>query len=121
MKILYSFFIFLLFATTTIAQDVTNQNDSPNYLLELSASFGGDEFGTILFENEEDQKILSGNGLTFAAGIDYPLAANQLGVKAALGYKVSFSKADNADIKKSAIPLDIIPYIQLHSQISISG
>lgn len=34
-------------------------------------------------------------------------------MKAGIGYKVSFSKASNADVKKSAIPLDVIPYYNI--------
>lgn len=116
MKVLYSLFVLLLLLTTDVfgqANENQHKNEGLRYLLELTASFGGDELGTIIFENDEEQEISSGNGLTFTAGIDYPLPTSNFGVKAGLGYKVSFSKANNADVKKSAIPLDIIPYYQI--------
>lgn len=117
MKMLYGLFALLLLTTNVVAQgkEDQNKNNDLRYLLELTMSFGGDELGTIQYEDGDDQTISSGDGVTLTAGIDSPLPINSFGVKAALGYKISFSKASNADVKKSAIPLDIIPYYHIQN------
>lgn len=76
---------------------------------EISAGLGGDTLATLYFEDGGSQDLDAGDGVTLSIGLAQHISQN-FGVRYALGYKMSFSAADNLDVRKSAIPIDIVPY-----------
>jgi hypothetical protein len=78
---------------------------------EFAASYGGDPIGTILFVGGTTQDIDSGNGLSAGGGF-YHRISTSFGMKYTAALKVSFSAANNADVMKSVLPIDIVPYYQ---------
>jgi hypothetical protein len=76
---------------------------------EFALSYGGDAVGTILFVDGGSQDVDSGNGITAGGGVIHRITSS-FGIKYTVGYKVSFSAASNADVTKSVVPIDIVPY-----------
>lgn len=109
MKIFYILIPLLFFNLSVNAQEETDVKNT-DWLLEVAFAYGGDDFGEIEFTDGTQQNIKSGNGGTLSAGINQRIPTTNFGVKAVLGYKYSGSMADNANVKKTVIPLDIIPY-----------
>ena len=78
---------------------------------EFAASYGGDPIGTIVFLGGDTQEIDSGNGISAGGGFLHRIT-DSFGMKYTAAYKVSFSAASNADVMKSVLPIDIVPYYQ---------
>jgi hypothetical protein len=78
---------------------------------EFAVSYGGDPIGTILFVSGSTQDIDSGNGISGGGGFLHRFSES-FGMKYTAAYKVSFSAANNADVMKSVLPIDIVPYYQ---------
>jgi len=76
---------------------------------EFAGSYGGDTVGTILFVGGDDQDIKTGDGITAGGGVIHRIT-DSFGMKYTAGYKVSFSQASNADVMKSVLPIEILPY-----------
>ena len=76
---------------------------------EFALSYGGDTVGTILFVGGGQQDIETGNGITAGGGLIHRIT-DSFGIKYTAGYKVSFSAASNADVMKSVLPIEILPY-----------
>ena len=76
---------------------------------EFALSYGGDTVGTILFVGGGEQDIETGNGITAGGGLIHRIS-DSFGMKYTAGYKLSFSAASNADVMKSVLPIEILPY-----------
>ncbi|HEY3517492.1 MAG TPA: hypothetical protein VGL98_10640 [Gammaproteobacteria bacterium] len=76
---------------------------------EAGLAYGGDTIGSILFVSGDEQDIKAGDGFSFGGGIVQRIN-DRLGIKYTAAYKVSFSSASNADVMKTVLPIDIIPY-----------
>ena len=79
---------------------------------EFAASYGGDPVGTILFVGGNTQEIDSGNGISAGGGFLHRITES-FGMKYTAAYKVSFSGASNADVMKSVLPIDLVPYYEM--------
>lgn len=78
---------------------------------EFALAYGGDPVGTILFVGGNTEEIDSGNGISAGGGFLHRFS-DSFGMKYTAAYKVSFSAANNADVMKSVLPIDIVPYYQ---------
>lgn len=76
---------------------------------EAGLAYGGDTIGSILFVSGGAQDIKAGDGFSFGGGIVQRIN-DSFGIKYTAAYKVSFSQASNADVVKTVLPIDIVPY-----------
>lgn len=76
---------------------------------EAGLAYGGDTIGSIVFISGDQQDIKAGDGFSFGGGIVQRIN-DRFGIKYTAAYKVSFSAASNADVMKTVLPIDIIPY-----------
>jgi len=76
---------------------------------EAGLAYGGDTIGSIIFVGGDAQDIKAGDGFSFGGGIVQRIN-DRFGIKYTAAYKVSFSAASNADVMKTVLPIDIIPY-----------
>jgi hypothetical protein len=79
---------------------------------EAGLAYGGDTIGSIVFITGDEQDIKAGDGFSFGGGIVQRIN-DRFGIKYAASYKVSFSAASNADVMKTVLPIDIIPYYRM--------
>ena len=76
---------------------------------EAGLAYGGDTIGSIIFVSGDAQDIKAGDGFSFGGGIVQRIN-DRFGIKYTAAYKVSFSSASNADVTKTVLPIDIVPY-----------
>ncbi|MGH8446065.1 MAG: hypothetical protein ACREVL_12410 [Solimonas sp.] len=81
--------------------------DRFGFVVEGAIEFGGDEVARIYFDDNSDQSVRAGQGLSAAAGF-YVRPAPEWSVRATVGYKYVGTKADNADIYLSRVPVNLI-------------
>lgn len=98
-------------AATSVARRSERSSRGPAIqpFYELGLAAGGDTIGSIVFVNGEQQDIAAGDGVSFGGGIVQRIN-DRFGIKYTASYKVSFSSASNADVMKSVLPIDIVPY-----------
>lgn len=76
-------------------------------VLEADAEFGGDNIAIIYFDDNSDQDVETGQGISIAGGVHYRTASN-LDIRGTLGYKYVTTKADNADIYVERFVLEAV-------------
>jgi hypothetical protein len=98
-------------ATTSVAQrtERSPRNSSIQPFYELGLAAGGDTVGSIVFVNGGQQAIEAGDGASFGGGVVQRID-DRFGIKYTVSYKVSFSAASNADVMKTVLPIDVVPY-----------
>lgn len=80
-------------------------------MIEFSAGVGGDTLAELTFTDGSSQDINAGDGLTVSAGL-IQRVSEKFRIKYTLGYKFSTSAAENLDVWKSVIPVDVLPFYQ---------
>jgi hypothetical protein len=79
------------------------------WVLAGGGEFGGDDVATVSFENGDKQDIKAGQGLWVGVGGYYkPEYLSPYSVRATVGFKYTTTKASNADIDLSRVPLELI-------------
>jgi hypothetical protein len=74
----------------------------------MDLDYGGDDLVTLSFEDGDTQNVKAGQGFAVALGGWYRPAENlPIELQAALGYKVVFTAASNADIKVTRTTLQL--------------
>jgi len=102
-------------STTTAAQNtersVTRSRGGSRIqpFWEAGLAYGGDTIGSIVFVSGDEQDIKAGDGVSFGGGIVQRIN-DRFGIKYTAAYRVSFSQASNADVVKTVLPIDIVPY-----------
>lgn len=79
---------------------------------EAGLAYGGDTIGSIIFITGDEQDIKAGDGLSFGGGVVQRIN-DRFGIKYTASYKVSFSAASNADVVKTVLPIDVVPYYRI--------
>ncbi|HEY4650137.1 MAG TPA: hypothetical protein VIG72_01935 [Pontibacter sp.] len=75
-------------------------------LLGGAFEFGGDEVAKVYFTNGQDQSVRAGQGVSVAVGAEFQFPkAEQLLLRATIGYKYVTTQADNAHIRLTRVPL----------------
>jgi hypothetical protein len=98
-------------STTSVARrsERSPRNSAIQPFYELGLAVGGDTIGSIVFVSGEQQDIEAGDGASFGGGIVQRIN-DRFGIKYTASYKVSFSAASNADVMKTVLPIDVVPY-----------
>jgi len=101
----------VLISVVSSGPALADQSPSRAYtwIAEVSVAIGGDTLATLEFTNGSSQDIDAGNGVTFSGGLLQHLS-DSYGIKYAIGWKGSWSAAENLDVQKSAIPIDVVPF-----------
>jgi hypothetical protein len=79
---------------------------------EVGLAYGGDTVGSIIFVSGDEQDIKAGDGFSFGGGVVQRIN-DRFGIKYTASYKISFSAASNADVVKSVLPIDVVPYYRI--------
>jgi hypothetical protein len=79
------------------------------WVLAGGGDFGGDDVATVSFENGDTQDVKAGQGLWVGVGGYYkPEYLSPYSIRATVGFKYTTTKASNADINLSRVPLELI-------------
>lgn len=106
-QVIVLFFIALL--TLSVHAQKKSTADKPlRFLLGASLEFGGDDVGIVYFADGSTQTINTGQGGTLFGGGQLQLNKNKtFFLRGSLGIKYVTTKADNANIRLTRIPLQL--------------
>jgi len=96
-------------STESVAQRAERSSRAIQPFFEVGLGLGGDWLGTVFYSNGTDEDMNAGDGLSLGGGFVHRINS-RFGVKYTATYNVWSATASNADILKSAFPIDIIPY-----------
>ena len=98
-------------STTSVASrsERSSRGSAIQPFWEAGLAYGGDTIGSIIFVGGDEQDIKAGDGLSFGGGIVQRIN-DRFGIKYTASYKMSFSAASNADVMKTVLPIEIVPY-----------
>lgn len=78
------------------------------FLAQMDLDFGGDDIATLSFTDGDTQDVKAGQGIGIGIGGWFrPVASVPFELQGALGYKVVFTAAENADIKMTRSTLQL--------------
>jgi hypothetical protein len=98
------------------------QAQSAALVLELAAEFGGDPIVEVLFLDGTSQDVNAGQGVTGAVGgIVRPSASSPLGLRGTVGFKYVTTAADNAHIRLTRVPIELLATYDLPRDFWIGG
>ncbi len=119
-KLTRLFAAFVLFTTAqTLANEQTNQ-DQPQQTLKINPiafigySFGGDDVGSLTYEEGGTSDVTSGGGFTLGGGLDLFNAEYAMGVELTGAYKFDSAVASNADVTFDRFEFSAMPYYQIN-------
>jgi hypothetical protein len=96
----------------------------PQYRFLVSAALegGGDPVATVLFEDGSEQKMPAGQGGTIAAGAELrPVASVPVSLRATVGFKYMTTKATNANITLTRVPIELVGDYWLANGVHFGG
>ncbi|HEU0013319.1 MAG TPA: hypothetical protein VFQ45_06520 [Longimicrobium sp.] len=89
---------------------------------EAVGEFGGETVATVGFEDGSTQDVNTGQGLTVSGGaIVRPSAGSPLALRGSVGFKFVGTKADNANIFLTRIPVEIVASYDLPSDLWVGA
>jgi hypothetical protein len=104
------------------AQSSVRSGPALGFALDLGFEFGGDDFLEVLFTNGETQKLRAGQGGTLAiGGILRPSATSPLSVRGTVGFKFVTTAADNANIRFTRIPVELVGSYHLPNGVRLGA
>lgn len=91
-------------------------------VVEAAGEVGGDDVATVFFEDGSTQSVASGQGVTIAVGGQVrPTYNSPLGLRGTVGLKYVTTKATNADITLTRVPLELVATYNLTPDVWIGG
>ena len=86
----------------------------------MGYAFGGDDMGTLKYEDGSDSDVTSGGGYTLGAGLKVSFDAKPYGVKTSVNYHGDSATAENADITFDRFEFSVMPYYQLNENVNVA-
>ncbi|MDQ3279554.1 MAG: hypothetical protein M3Q06_14610 [Bacteroidota bacterium] len=109
MKITKTLTLLLLFvfaAHTSFSQEGTKKVSPVRLLIKGALELGGDDVAQIYFTNGDKQSVKAGQGGTLAVGGEFQIpSVEKLLFHATVGYKYVTTKAENAHIRLTRVPI----------------
>ena len=92
------------------------------FLVEATGEFGGDVVATTLFDDGSTQETHGGQGVTAAVGLRLrPRVDSPLGLRATVGFKYVTTKATNADITFTRVPIEVVGSYNVKDDFWVGG
>ena len=92
------------------------------FALDLSVEMGGDDFLEVLFTNGSSQQLRAGQGGSLAVGgIVRPSDASPLSLRGTAGIKYVTTAAENANIRFTRIPVELVGSYQLPTGLRVGA
>lgn len=103
--------LFSLCVLNINAQENINEKKNPlklKFLAGGALEFGGDSVAEIYFDDDTEQSVNAGQGISiFAGGEIFFTESEKLSLRATIGFKYVTTKASNYDITLTRFPIDI--------------
>lgn len=122
MNKLFSTLVLLSFFTFNSLAQETEKSFLTNFLIEGGIEYGGDDIVEIQFTSGETQKMKAGQGGYLAVGGQFQFAkVPKFLIRTTLGIKYNTTAADNANIRFTRIPINIMGYFKVTDDIRIGA
>lgn len=114
------FLVFTIFSLTTFAQK--SENTYAKFLVEGGIEYGGDEILEVFFTNGGNQTMKAGQGGYIAIGGEFQFPkVEKILIRTTLGIKYNTTAADNANIRLTRVPINLLAYLKITDDIRIGG
>lgn len=105
--LLISFLVFTAFGDL-FGQGIEKKTSPVRFLFRAGLELGGDKVAEVFFEDGDNQFVKAGQGGSIGIGAEFQVpTVNRLLFHATAGYKFVTTKADNANIRLSRIPVQV--------------
>ena len=103
------------------AQELTGY-DGAKFLVEAGGEFGGEEILTVYFEEGGDQKMRAGQGGYAAVGGEFHFKdLKSFMLRGTVGFKYVTTAADNANIRLTRIPVNLLGYYKINEDFRLGA
>ena len=119
-KILLLFNLSLILVFAEAHSQETKNPLITQFLIEGGGEFGGDEILTVFFEDGSDQTMRAGQGIFLAVGGQFEFQEiKSLMLRASIGIKYNTTAADNANIRFTRLPINLMPYWKINEDFRL--
>lgn len=119
-RIIFALLFSLILVSTNVFSQEAEKPVIAKFLIEGGVEFGGDEILKVFFTNGGDQSVRAGQGGFLAAGgqLEFMKVKNLL-VRASIGIKYNTTAAENANIRLTRVPINLIPYWKIKNDFRV--
>jgi hypothetical protein len=126
MKSLHKLSYLSLAALTMTAQVKATESETQSSftikpIVEMGLAFGGDDVGTLEYENGDSIDVTSGGGAFFGGGFDVGFNGKPYGVLLTASYQGDSASASNAEVSFDRFVMNAMPYIRVNDKIAFSA
>jgi len=109
---------FILLTLFSFLHAQTDTSPNARLLLEGGIEFGGDEVLEVLFTNGESQNMTAGQGGYVAVGGQFQFSnIEKLLFRTSLGFKYVTTAAENANIRLTRFPVNVMAYWKIVDEL----
>jgi hypothetical protein len=114
-KILFILLLNIIFTSTNALSQESTSSVTSKLLIDAGVEYGGDEILKVYFTNGGDQSMKAGQGAFVAVGGDF--RSKKIMLRASVGLKFNTTAAENANIRFTRVPINVIPYWRITEDI----
>lgn len=119
-KVFWVLNLTLLVGSTIAYAQESERSLNARFLIEGGLEYGGDKFLTVFFEDGSDQAMRAGQGGYLAVGGQLESAKlKSIMLRASVGIKYNTTAADNANIRLTRIPINLMPYLKINDDFRL--
>ncbi|GAB3244871.1 hypothetical protein GCM10027346_42950 [Hymenobacter seoulensis] len=113
-KVIFVFLLSLFLLSTNAFSQAVESPLQAKFLVEGGIEYGGDEILKVFFTNGGDQTIRAGQGGFVAVGgqLEFSKIKNLM-LRTSIGIKYNTTAADNANIRLTRIPINVMPSLKI--------
>lgn len=115
--------VFLLSLLMLTINGYSQESDKPlkaKFLIDVGAEYGGEEILKVVFTNGDEQSMRAGQGGYLAVGGQFQFSNFRiLLLRASIGIKYTTTAADDANIRLTRIPINIMPYWMINDDFRL--
>lgn len=98
------------------------ENSFAKFLIEGGIEYGGDELLEVFFTNGGNQTMKAGQGGYIAVGGEFQFpSVEKILIRTTIGIKYNTTAADNANIRLTRVPINLIGYLKVTEDIRVGG
>jgi hypothetical protein len=89
-------------------------------MIVIGIASGGDELGSLTYEDGDTLEITAGGGFTFGGGFDVKSTDKPIGAMATINYHSDSADATNGSISMDRFEFTVLPYYQLNERVQFA-
>ena len=111
----------LLQSNVGLAEDTqTAKNYTVKPIIVIGIASGGDELGSVTYEDGDTLEITAGGGFTFGGGFEFQSMDKPIGAMATINYHSDSADASNGSISMDRFEFTVLPYYQLNERVQVA-